>query len=305
MYHRFGQEHEFRKLSATAFEQHMVYLKKHFHPVRLSELAQRLADGETLMENSVVVTVDDGYADFRTIAVPILTRYGIPATFFVVSEFINRKLWLWFDAIHYLVHAVKRERVSLTLGESLQTIYLANSASRDLLWGKIADDVYCLPMEKKWQRISELATDLALTLPEIPTPAYEPTTWKELRELNPRLFDIGGHTKSHAILSLCHSQELSVELEESKQTIENNLQREITTFCYPNGQQNDYNETCVHAVRKAGYKCAVVAHGSLVHPHSDPYRIERLSPSSIPITFRTEMNGISHLRNRFEAMRHG
>jgi peptidoglycan/xylan/chitin deacetylase (PgdA/CDA1 family) len=298
MYHRFGGPGDFRRLELAIFEQQMAYLKKNFRPMALVELARRLNNSEGLPDRSVVVTVDDGYADFCRIAAPVLARHEIPATLFVVSDFIDRKLWLWYDAIHYLVHAANRDGVSLNLGGRRETVRLVDRTGRNRLWEKIADDVLPLSMQAKWARIEELASDLAVTLPQVPTPEYEAAHWEELRQLDPKWFDVGCHTKSHAILSQCDKQELCVELENSKNAIEDRLERAVRSFCYPNGQRNDYDDRCVQAVRAAGYECAVVAHGGLVRANADPYRIERFSPSTALTAFRNELNGIPELRSR-------
>ena len=47
----------------------------------------------SLEENSIVVTFDDGYLDVLQNAVPILERYQIPATIFVVTGNLGEPFW--------------------------------------------------------------------------------------------------------------------------------------------------------------------------------------------------------------------
>lgn len=61
------------------------------------------------------VTLDDGYADFCRMAVPILIRYEIPAMIFVVSDFVDRRVRSWNDAVRYLIHAANGEDLLLTV----------------------------------------------------------------------------------------------------------------------------------------------------------------------------------------------
>src|SRR5438105_12448310 len=65
MYHRFSATPVFDQLSARHFEAHVRFLSRHFVPCRLSALTARLRNDDPLPPNLVVVTVDDGYADFR------------------------------------------------------------------------------------------------------------------------------------------------------------------------------------------------------------------------------------------------
>ena len=38
----------------------------------------------------------------------------------------------------------------------------------------------------------------------------------------------------------------------------------MTTYCYPNGQPDDYDDLTVKEVKQSGYECAVLAHGGFV-----------------------------------------
>jgi peptidoglycan/xylan/chitin deacetylase (PgdA/CDA1 family) len=59
-------------------------------PITLSTLMDALAGEGALPPRPVVLTFDDGYADFATVAEPILKQYGFVATDYVVSGFLGR-----------------------------------------------------------------------------------------------------------------------------------------------------------------------------------------------------------------------
>ena len=60
-----------------------------FTTLTLSELASALAgDARRLPERPVVLTFDDGFADFHRAALPLLRRYGFTATVFVTTGWI-------------------------------------------------------------------------------------------------------------------------------------------------------------------------------------------------------------------------
>jgi peptidoglycan/xylan/chitin deacetylase (PgdA/CDA1 family) len=64
------------------------------HAVTLSEAMSSLESGKPLPPRSVVLTFDDGYADFATAAVPVLRRDGLIGTVFVVSGFVGRPAYM-------------------------------------------------------------------------------------------------------------------------------------------------------------------------------------------------------------------
>jgi len=75
------------------FEAQIAYLTTHFRVLPLDRLVEHLKAG-TVRPGSAVVTFDDGYVDNHEWALPILRRYGCPATVFVVTAFIQGKIVL-------------------------------------------------------------------------------------------------------------------------------------------------------------------------------------------------------------------
>ena len=76
----------------SAFESQMTYLKdRGFTPLTLADLvaSQYGTGGAPAPKRPVVVTFDDGYADFHSEALPILARFGFPATVFLTSGWVS------------------------------------------------------------------------------------------------------------------------------------------------------------------------------------------------------------------------
>ena len=77
----------------------------------------------------------------------------------------------------------------------------------------------------------------------------------ELRELSRLpLAEIGSHTSTHTELSAASEQEAYREMADSKQALEDLLQRPIHSFAYP---KCGYSPACPEAARRAGYTVAV------------------------------------------------
>lgn len=94
MYHSLGEarsEEELRYCcSPKLFARQMQWLRASgYRVLPLRSVVRGVTGLEPLPPQAVAITFDDGFADFREHAVPILTRNGFPATVFVVSGYIG------------------------------------------------------------------------------------------------------------------------------------------------------------------------------------------------------------------------
>ena len=81
-------------LSVTpqAFDEQMAFLVSNsYRTVRVSDVAEHLLSGAPLPEKPIVLTFDDGYADIYQAAFPILKKYGMTATFYVIAQFAENQ----------------------------------------------------------------------------------------------------------------------------------------------------------------------------------------------------------------------
>ncbi len=77
-------------ITSDQFEQQLRYMKENgYVGISLEELLRFLRYEEPLPRKAVVITIDDGYKSAKTIAAPLLKKYGFPATFFIYTDFIG------------------------------------------------------------------------------------------------------------------------------------------------------------------------------------------------------------------------
>jgi peptidoglycan/xylan/chitin deacetylase (PgdA/CDA1 family) len=102
MYHAIGWPSESASsyvVPAARFRRQMAWLKWcGFRVIPLADLVADLRANRIPPRRSIVLTFDDGYSDNWGEALPILRRYRLPATVFVVSTAIGRRAW-WPDAV--------------------------------------------------------------------------------------------------------------------------------------------------------------------------------------------------------------
>ncbi len=74
------------------FDWQMKYLVDHgYHTISIDELYDFLAGQGTLPDRPVLITFDDGYVDNYTNAYPILKKYNLKATIFIVTGFVSKR----------------------------------------------------------------------------------------------------------------------------------------------------------------------------------------------------------------------
>ncbi|OQX81762.1 MAG: hypothetical protein B6D56_01420 [Candidatus Omnitrophica bacterium 4484_70.1] len=98
-YHSFSVSYNYN-INIYDFEQQIIYLKKFFRIISLSEMVENILNKCTFDKPVVSITFDDGYKDNREIALPLLLKYKIPATFFISPGIINcnyRSFLSWND----------------------------------------------------------------------------------------------------------------------------------------------------------------------------------------------------------------
>lgn len=79
------------------FERFCRFFQRHFTVLPLGDMVTRLERGQPL-SGMLAVTFDDGYRDNYEHAAPILRALGLPATFFVVSGFMDTAIRVPWDA---------------------------------------------------------------------------------------------------------------------------------------------------------------------------------------------------------------
>lgn len=76
-------------VSPESFERHLRMLKARFNVIRTADLLESRKTGAPLPPRPVAIHFDDGYLDNWVAALPLLERYGLPATLFVSLDFIE------------------------------------------------------------------------------------------------------------------------------------------------------------------------------------------------------------------------
>ena len=101
LYHRIAFDTDGTQKLSTApdvFRSHMALVAERYVSMPLAKLVSSAAEGR-LPPGAVSITFDDGYVDNLEVAVPILTEFGIPATFFIITRPLEEPVEPWWDLL--------------------------------------------------------------------------------------------------------------------------------------------------------------------------------------------------------------
>src|SRR5262249_56341797 len=112
------------------------------------------------------VTIDDGYRDAYDVAYPVLRRHGVSASLFVVTEFANRRAWIWTDKARFLTQQAAPQRLTMKIRESELSLELNGETSRRNASERINSIIKRLPDESKEEAISRVSLALGVAIPQ-------------------------------------------------------------------------------------------------------------------------------------------
>lgn len=82
------------------FDQQMQWLHDNGYATVTMATAQRCIQGEPVCPpKSIALTFDDGYLDAYTAALPVLQKYGMKATFYIVNSFVGQPPYMNWDQL--------------------------------------------------------------------------------------------------------------------------------------------------------------------------------------------------------------
>lgn len=273
MYHRFSDNEDLVSTSARCFTEQLDYAADHYRIVPLSVLAGYVRKGVAVPSGLAVITIDDGYRDSFDIAYPILRERKIPATAFVVTDFVDQATWLWTDKVRYLTSRAASSLLEANIDEQSLRIELEGRISRLKGAQRVNAELKLIADEAKDDAIRRIAASLDVPLPDAPPAEFLPLTWEQVREMDSNGIEIGSHTVTHPILTRISRERLRYELCESRSRLESALGHKVELLGYPNG---DHDATVQEEAARAGYKCAVTADYGLNNGHSNPLALKRI-----------------------------
>lgn len=257
--------------SVDEFDWMIRFIAGAYTVLTFGEAVSRLQSG-TLPPGCASITFDDGYQNNATLAAPTLKKYGVLATFFIATAYLDRQR-MWNDKV---IEAVRH----MPDGEFDRSPYglppcqLGTDDTRAECISQLLGALKYLPHDRR-SELSQLLTNAAgigESYDTMMTPC-------EVRTLYNSGMEIGAHTHTHPILSGLPDDIAEAELARSKDELEAILGEPVTSFAYPNGNTSrDLGPQHAAMAKKLGFRAAATTDWGIASMQTDPFLIPRFTP---------------------------
>ncbi len=269
-----GNRFNNRHIDAKEFEKLILYFKNNFNIVSLPKLFEMYSSKEKVNKKTIALTFDDGYINNFTVALPILKKHNVPATFYLISEgLVNKEFYVWPDVIDLIQKNTKTD-IQLSFGTFKYPGFYCQELKTNLV------DLMKKSAEKREEYLNEIKQ-------KYPIYHTEAAKFPELIKLinkeqllnykNEALIEYGSHTHLHYNLEFLNSEKCFEEVSVSKKIIEECIQKPVISLAFPDGS---YNSETIEQCKKAGYENVTVVTYKLNEVNKNPYLLSRFTISN-------------------------
>jgi peptidoglycan/xylan/chitin deacetylase (PgdA/CDA1 family) len=182
---------------------------------------------------SLCITFDDGHRNNFAL-LDIIKRYQVSVTIYVCAQIVDTQRHYWF-------------------------VDFADQAQQ----------LKSLPHRVRLQRMASVNG----YRPEKEFTMRQALSKPEMLELSRQGVDFQSHALGHPVLTTCSDEECWSEIAESKQVLEDLIEKPVAHFAYPNG---NYSEREMAYLRKAGYRSGRTIDVGWNGPHSSMYALKSM-----------------------------
>lgn len=261
--------------TAAEFEARARWVAANFDVMPLLDAVRALRENR-LPRRALAITFDDGYADNHDLALPVLRRLGVPATFFIATGFLDGGC-MFNDVV---IEAVRQARnPDLDLDDlELGRHRLGSDEERRRAIERILSRLRYFDLKRRNGVALEIARRAGA---RVPTELM--MTSDQVRALHAAGMGVGAHTVNHPILAGIPLDEARKEMSEGRARLEQIIGAPVKLFAYPNGKpMRDYRGEHAALARELGFEGAVSTAPGAARSGDDPYQIPRFTPWDRP-----------------------
>jgi peptidoglycan/xylan/chitin deacetylase (PgdA/CDA1 family) len=288
LFHRVHPErdHLWDPMDVKLFDKCIKYISSKFNVVLIEDVF--LNDSITEKKNIATIVFDDGFKDNIEYAIPILEKYKVKASFYVVTDCIDKNIPTWTYILDYVFQYTKKTQVDISFSFLPAELHIKELKSQQFRIGYVKKLKPILKKLKHSERIQVLSS-IENSFNDVVVPKIM-MDWNDLKEIKNAGHNIGSHTKTHSMLgTMDDEEEIKKELLYSAHRIKEQLHFFPKTISYPVGS---YNETTKKISRQVGYELGLavnqVPYKKMTHDIFEIPRIELYNEPWLKTLLRIE-----------------
>lgn len=264
-----------KHISKKIFYKQMKFLKENCNVISINDL-DKFRKKKIIPKNTVLVTFDDGFENNYKVAVPILKKFKVPSIFYISSGMIGKKELFWVDKIEDIINRCKKKMITLTLDKK-KKFNLKTKSCKIKAVQNIKKFCKNSAAYKKDLIIKDLSKETGVVPNSKLSKNYKIMTWDHVKKIaSNKLFDIGGHSLDHNILSKLPVTQMKNNIKRSIKILEKKLKKKIIHYSYPEGQAHDYNKDVKKYLRSLGIECCPTAINGIAKIDGDKFELKRI-----------------------------
>ena len=225
-------------IKAPQFEQRLATIRRlGMRVATLDQAVAQLYEG-TLPEDTVVITVDDGFSSTHGLAVPLLRKYDCPATVYVTTYYVEHSAPIFRLVVQYMFDRSGATELVISNARwgADRVVNLADAAQAEQAMWECIDfgERHCTEEER--HAISE-ALGAALNIPYraiVESRMFHLMTAEQLQSLAADGVSVGLHTQRH-VFSTDERAQAVREIADNRDALKRCGVDAIDHFCYPSG----------------------------------------------------------------------
>jgi len=282
-------------ISAESLRERLDFIAKNYNVISMDEAMRQHAQGK-FQERQVVLTFDDGHYNFAARAAPILKEYGMTATVYLTTFYVDKQLPVPILLLRDAVLLAPKQDIHLTCLELSEPFRLHSLADRARLTRLVMTVFRGLPPEPEMQIsfVSKLARDLGVDISQlIRRRVWHRMNEEEVRGMSQQGFAVEAHGHRHLSV-VDHAGQTEDEVRACCDRIRAVTRKDPVHFCYPSGR---WNRKAWQALTNAGIRSAVTGAEGPNYPETPPLALRRVSngESRCQLEFEFEMSNIKYL----------
>ncbi len=217
----------YRYRTVNEFNNDLDSFQKYYQFIDIKQLLNFQKNRTKLPKNALLLTFDDGMREMYEIVAPILLKRGIPATFFLTTDFLNNKKLFFRNKVSLLIEYFIKNKQSIN-ENSLKQIF----QKYQVTFRNIEENLRQIKFNQN-QLLSEIAQLFEIDFEKYLEKNKPYLTDNQILELIKSGFGIGAHSLNHTRYNEISTQEQITQTIESVNIIRNKYELDYGAFAFP------------------------------------------------------------------------